>query len=162
MSILTVIGTVASIIGAWVSVKYASKASDAAKEAKRIKSQLIDQRKVSELTKLQVSCKRAQNSMAKYGPASTQAGLAGNSTANDSRDVQDFILLLKENRSHFGNKTPNEADDFCSVLTPLLDSFAQSSAPNDQRDNGKQIVIHLSSFAAAIKTRLDSKREAVY
>jgi len=162
MSILTVIGTVASIIGAWVSVKYASKASDAAKEAKRIKSQLIDQRKASELTKLQVSCKRALGSMVKYGPASSPTSLAGISTEKDSFDVQEFILLIKEHRTLFSNKTPNEADEFCTVLTPLLDDFANSSTTKDQLKFGKQIVMDLSSISAAIKKRLDSRRETVH
>jgi hypothetical protein len=162
MSILTVIGTVASIIGAWVSVKYASKATDAAKEAKRIRAQLIDQRKTSELSKIQASCKKALDSMVKYGPASTPTSLAGISTKKDSFDVQEFILLIKEHRTHFDNKTLNEADKFCNVLIPLLESFANSSTIENQQKFGKQIVMNLSSISATIKKRLDSRCETVH
>ena len=48
MSILTVLGTIASIGGAWVSINQARKSRDAAKEAKKVRAQLIDHRKTSE------------------------------------------------------------------------------------------------------------------
>jgi hypothetical protein len=161
-STLTIIGTLASIVGAWISWNQASKAKDAAQEAKRIRTQLVDKRKTSELSKIQVSCKKALDSMFKYGPASTPTSLAGNSTEKDSFDVQEFILLIKEHATHFGNKTPNEADEFCKVLTPLLESFANSSAIEDQMKYGKQLVANLSSISATIKKRLDNKCETIH
>lgn len=161
-STLTIVGTIASIVGAWISWNQASKAKDAAQEVKRVRTQLIDQRKTSELSKIQASCRKALDSMVKYGPASTPTGLAGNSTAKDSFDVQEFILLIKEHSTHFGNKTPNEADEFCNILMPLLESFANSSAIEDQMKYGKQLVANLSSISATIKKRLDSKCETVH
>ena len=158
-STLTIIGTIASIIGALVSIIYASKAKDA---AKRIRAQLIDQRKTSEISKIQASCKKALGSMVKYGPACTPTSLSGISTEKDSFDVQEFILLIREHRTHFDNKTLNEADEFCNVLIPLLESFANSSTTEDQQKFGKQIVMNLSSISATIKKRLDSRRETVH
>jgi hypothetical protein len=83
------------------------------------------------------------------------------STKNDSFDVQEFILILKEHREYFG-KTSNEADEFCNILTPLLDNFAQSSTPEDMRMYGKQLITHLSTIAEIIKRLLDGKCEVIH
>lgn len=99
--------------------------------------------------------------MEKYGPGSVPSSLAGISPEKDAADVQEFVVTLKEQRAHFGSGQPNEADEFCETLMPLLDSFAQASAPDSLRENGKQIVIHLSTIAAVIKRQLDYKRETV-
>ena len=162
MVALTIIGTIASIVGAWISISYALKAKDAAEESKRIKSQLVSQRKTSELSKLEVSCKQALNSMMKYGPASTPASLAGINTQKDSFDVQNFIVLLREHRLYFGDTRFNKADVFCRDITALLDDFAQSSTSDDQRKYGKQLFTCLSSISAAIKRLLDRMRETTH
>lgn len=161
MAVLSWVGTVASIGGAGISLWQASQSRDAADEAIRIRAQLVDHRQASELAQVQTVCKKAQKSMEKYGPGSVPSSLAGISPVSDAGDVQEFILCLKEQRAHFGTTRPNEADQFCDVLTPLLDRFAQANSPELLRENGKQIVVHLSSFAAAIKRQLDGKRETV-
>lgn len=160
MNIIAIIGAIASIIGAYFAFWQASKAKDSASEAKRARSQLIDNRKASELTIIQASCKTALNSTKKY--ALITPYLDGASPVNDSKDVQDFIFLLKEHRAYFGNKNPNEADEFCNALTPLLENFSKSSSPDEYQIYGKQIVTHLSSITATIKKRLDSKRDKIY
>jgi len=160
--ILTVIGTVASLGGAGVSIWQASQSKKAAEEAKRVQAQLINQRKASELAQVQAICKKAQKSMEKYGPGSVPDSLTGVSPGKDAADVQDFLILLKEHRAHFGTKQHNQADEFCDTLTPLLDSFAQARSNESLRENGKLIVIHLGTFAAAIKKQIESKREKVF
>jgi hypothetical protein len=156
---LTIIGTLASIVGAWISWNQASKAKDAANEVKRIRIQMIDQRKTSELSRIQASCKKALDSITKYGPASTLISLSGNSTVKDSSDVQEFMTILKEHTTHFSDKTVN---DFFNVLTPILESFANSSAAEDQQKYGKQLWTHLSTMSSTIKKRLDSKIETIH
>lgn len=159
MSTLAVIGTVASIGGAWVSINQAGKSKIAAEEAKKVQTQLVDHRKTSDLAQIQSSCKKAQKAMEKYGPGSVPSSLVGIEPGNDARDVQDFIMKVREYRAYFGSKSQNEADQFCEVITPLLDVFAQTSKPEGLRDNGKQIVVHLANMAASIKRLLDAKRE---
>ncbi|MDR4493909.1 MAG: hypothetical protein R3B74_05720 [Nitrospirales bacterium] len=159
MSFLAWAGTLASLGGAVASLWQASQARTAASEAIRIRAQLVDHRKASELASMQATCKKAQKSMEKYGPGSVPSSLWGISPNNDAADVQEFLINLKEQRAHFGTRHPNEADQFCDVLTPLLDNFAQATSPELLREYGKQIVVHLSSISAAIKKQLDGKRE---
>lgn len=159
MSVLTIVGTVASIGGAWVSIDQAGKSRTAAEESKKVRAQLIDHRKTSDLAHVQSLCKKAQKSMEKYGPGSVPSSLVGIEPGNDASDVQEFIMTIREHRAYFGNKSPNEADEFCDVITPLLDDFAQTSNPKGLRDHGKQIVVHLANIASIIKRHLDAKKE---
>jgi hypothetical protein len=162
MVYITIISAIASIFGACCAWRQANKAKDSAEEAKRARSQMIDHRKTSELSIIQASCKKALNTMKKYGPASSPSHFTGAISENDSKDVQDFIFLLKEHRAYFGNKSRNEADEFCDALTPLLVKFSSSSSSEDLQNYGKLIVTHLSSITAAIKKHLDRKLNTVH
>jgi len=162
VSIIAIIGTVASIGGAVVAVWQAKRSTSAANEARLVRAQLIGHRQASELTQLHIVCKKAQKSMEKYGPGSVPANLHGISPEKDAQDVQEFLLLIKENRLHFGNQFPNEADDFCDKLAPILNSFAQAKKPNDLRQHGTQILLHLSNMTSITKKYLDGKREQVF
>ena len=111
-SLVAVIGTIASIIGAIISVWQARKSKKSAIEAKQVKSQLLHHRKTSELAQLFALCKKSQVTMSKYGPASTPSSLQGIVPDNDAKEVQEFILLLRENRSYFQKNQRNDADIF--------------------------------------------------
>jgi len=54
-------------------------------------------------------------------------------------------------------KKPNEADEFCDIVTPLLEDLSKSLTEEDRKKYGKQIVARLSSFTSVIKKRLESK-----
>lgn len=149
------------MMGAGISIWQAFRSKSAATEARRIRSLLIDHRETSELSIIQASCRKAQKSMEKYGPGSAAHSLNGISPENDARDVQEFILCLREQRAHFGETYPNQVDILCDVLVPLLDGFAQTYDPILLRDKGMQIVLQLSEFSAVIKLHLDRKREAI-
>lgn len=161
MEALAIISAIASIIGALIAGKQATKAKSSANEAKRVRAQMVDHRQASELSKIQISCKKALDSMKKYGPASIPSSLPEINNQNDGADVQEFIYLLKEHREYFGNKKSNGADEFCDVLTPLLEEFSRSSSPEGYQKYGKQIAMNLSSISAAIKKRLDNKRDKI-
>jgi hypothetical protein len=157
--ILAWLGTLASIGGAGISIWQALRSRSAADEAKRIRSQLVDRREASELAQVQTVCKKAQRSMEKYGPASVPSSLSGVSPGKDAQDVQEFCIILREHRAHFGARQPNDADQFCEVLMPILSAFAQADGVSAMREHGGLILTHLSSFAAVIKRQLDRKRE---
>lgn len=161
MTLFTIIGTIATIAGAIISLWQAKVSQNAAKDARKIRSELIDYRKTSELAQIQATCRKAQKSMEKYGPGSTPSSLIGVSPEKDAQDVQEFVLLLMENRAYFGNRTPNDADDFCENATHLLDRFVQAQDA-EVREFGSQILLSISNMASVIKKLLDSKREELH
>ena len=168
MNWITIVGTLATVAGAVLSFwqakisQNAAKASiSAAKDAKKVRAELIDHRKASELSQIQTTCRKAQKSMEKYGPGSSPSSLIGVSPEKDAQDVQEFVLLLMENRVYFGNETSNDADDFCEKIYPLLDKFAQSQDA-EPRKHGRLILLLISEMTSVIKKLLDAKREDVH
>ena len=97
----TIVSAVASLLGAGIAIWQASKAKSAAREAERVKEQILDHRQTSELSKIESSCRRAQNAMVKYGPASPLNSLLGVDPEHDAKEVQDFLLLITEHRDYF-------------------------------------------------------------
>lgn len=161
MTVFTIIGTVATIAGAVISYWQARVSQTAAKDARKIRAELIDHRKASELAQIQTVCRKAQKSMEKYGPSSTPSSLAGVSPEKDAQDVQEFILLLMENRAHFENSDSNDADEFCDKTNRLLDKFVQSQGI-DMKKVGSQILLSIGSIASVIKKLVDAKREELH
>lgn len=69
MTVLTVVGTFASFYGAWIAYKQAGISKSAAQLANRIKTQLMNHRKTSELSELQVHIESTKRTFLKYGSA---------------------------------------------------------------------------------------------
>ena len=160
MSLLYIIGAVASVGGACVSIWQAYRSKSAADEARRVRTQLVGHRKTSEFSKLQAECKKAQNSIEKYGPGSVSEKLYGASPEIDAGEVRSFMLLVKEHRGLFDVKTPNSADQFYDNLAPILDKFSQSADQVDLlHEFGKQVLSHLNGMSSVIKDNLDRERE---
>lgn len=66
MDVLTVIGSIASIIGALWAWKQAVDASGSATKAEEIKSQIINQRKTSELSEIKPLLEQSLTAMRRY------------------------------------------------------------------------------------------------
>jgi len=161
-SLIAIIGTVASIIGAVISVWQAKSSRKSAFEANQVKLQLLHHRKTSELAQLLALCRKAQVTMTKYGPASTQNSLQGVVPHNDAKEVQDFILFLKENRGYFQRRPGNDADSFCEDVNLLISKMVQSDNIENLRSTGTEILLKINSMLSIIRKKLDHKQEKVY
>ena len=157
LSFIAIIGTIASIVGAIFSFWQAKKSKKSAIEASQVKSQLLHHRKTSELAQLLALCRKVQKIMVKYGPASTQNSLQGIVPDNDAKEVQDFILLLKENRSYFQKKQTNDADTFCEDMNTLISTFVQSGDKENLRRVGTEMLFKINTMLSIIKKKLDYK-----
>ena len=162
LSFIAIIGTIASIVGAIISLWQAKKSKTSAIEASQIRSQLLHHRKTSELAQLLALCRKVQKKMVKYGPASTKTSLQGIVPDNDAKEVQDFILLLKENRSFFQKKQTNDADSFCENMNVLISEFVQSDDKQNLKKIGTEILLKINSMLSIIRKKLDYKQEQVY
>lgn len=162
LSFIAIIGTIASIVGAIISLWQAKKSKKSAVEASQVRSQLLHHRKTSELAQLLAICRKVQKTMVKYGPASTKTSLQGIMPENDAKEVQEFILLLKENRSYFQKKQTNDADTFCENMNSLISGFVQSDDKENLREIGIDILLKINSMLSIIRKKLDYKQEQVF
>ncbi|MBL4665718.1 MAG: hypothetical protein JKY23_07245 [Nitrospinaceae bacterium] len=158
------IGALASLIGASIAIWQAYAAKTAAKQAKEARAQIIDHRKTSEVTKLQLSCDTAQSSMEKYGPSSSPDSiriyLTGTTPNRDADAVQSFMLLLKEHRLMFGFKNPNVADESVESIKKILVFFSKSyDSPEKLKEHGTELLMKINDMSSTIKKHYDDKKE---
>lgn len=156
--VITVVGTVASLWGAVISLKQAKAAKESADEAGRVRGQLINQRKTSELSELKVHCERTIKCMEKYGPSAAPASVRGVRSKPDADEVQNLILEANKIKEAF---LKGEVDVFVSKVTPLLERFVNPAESANVKLNGQAILMESSSFLSVVKVILDAKRENV-
>lgn len=160
LSIFNLVAGLASIGGAVFSFWQASKSESAAKLAASIKTQLITNKKNSEISGLLASCDSAIKTMQKYGPGSVPSSLIGITPSSDAQEVQNFYALIKLNRGLFDTNVPNEADLFCTKLLPDLENFSKANDESGLKKNGTKIYINLTDLSSIIKTIVDNKIES--
>jgi hypothetical protein len=154
---ITILGTVASIWGAIISIQQAIASKRSAGEAERARLQTVNQRRTSDLAELKVHCERAQKSMEKYGPGASSIGLSGINPENDAADVRTLLLEANKNRGGFYR---GEVDIFTAKISPLLDTFVLPKERTRIQPNGKAVLMEVSNFLAVVKAGHDAKRES--
>ena len=153
----TIVGAVASFLGAGIAIWQASRAKSAAREAEKVKEQILGQRQTSELSQIQSSCRKAQNAMAKYGPASSSNSLQGTDSEHDAKEVQDFLLLVTEHREYFKHTRWNYADSICDKIHPMLNEFVDETEGEKLKAGGTIILLELNKFSSIIKKLVDAQ-----
>lgn len=159
-SLFNLVAGLASIGGAIISFWQANKSETAAKLAENIKSQLITNKKNSEISGLMTACDNVIRTMQKYGPGSVPSSLLGITPSTDAQEVQNFYASIKRNRGLFSNNVPNEADLFCAKLLPDLENFSKANDEAGLKKNGTKIYINLTDLSSIIKTIVDNKIES--
>lgn len=155
---LTAFGTIATIWGAIVATKQAKDAAKSAADAMQARNQIINQGRTSDLAELKVHCERAIRSMEKYGPAASVTSLIGILPSTDAHDVQKLILEANRLNELFPK---NEAKLFVQRMSPLLVLFVSPVEQGRIPENGKAVLMEVSTFLGVVKTILDIKRETV-
>lgn len=161
LPVIGILGSVASIFGAFISWKQAANSKKSASEAEKFKNHIIQHRKGSEITQIQDVCRKTLKAIEKFGPAAIPENLQGASVSREAKSVQDFLQILAEHRADFITDTLNEADKLCTSITPLLDSFAQASSTEGKMKYGRKIYYLITPFLSVLKNMLDQHRENI-
>jgi hypothetical protein len=157
---LTLLGSLASIIGAYIAIKQAIYARFHANKAREVREELLQHRDISEIAHIQAVCSKAKQSMSKYGPGAVTSRLHGISPESDAANVQECIELLSEHRSLFGPRNPNVSDIFRSDVVPLLEEFTRNPSAVSLKETGTPIYLKIVSLMHEIKNLLDKRRDA--
>jgi hypothetical protein len=153
----SIVGGIASILGATVAIWQAYSARRAASEAKRVRDQFAALRRTEDLAELRSHCRRAQNALMKYGPASADSSLRGVDFQADAQVVQKAVVFAKEQRGTFKSTYASEVDLFYEKAQRLLQQFTEAGAVAARKAYGGQILEHLSRFLALIKQAIDGQ-----
>lgn len=158
MAVLSVVGTLASFYGAWVAWKQAGISQSAAALAGRIKEQLINHRRTSELSELQVHIESTKRTFLKYG-SSKPSSLTGINHSADAEVALEFIHKLKSLRDYFSAPEGNAADDAFDEIGVELDKFKIAKSSKDISEIGGAVLNKVVMFSPVLKKELTEQKE---
>ena len=158
MTVLTVVGTFASFYGAWIAYKQAGISKSAAQLANRIKTQLMNHRKTSELSELQVHIESTKRTFLKYGSAKPSS-LTGINHSADAEVAFEFIHKLKSLRDYFSASEGNAADDTFNEINVELGKFKAANSLIQISNIGESILNKVVMFSPILKKELTEQKE---
>lgn len=158
MDTLSVLGSIASILGAIWAWKEATSSKKSANQAKKIKDQLISHRKTSELVELQSLLNTAILAFKKYG-VTNSTSLMGSNHNSDAQLSLDFIHKLKEFREYFEAKSGNVADNLYDEINAELARFKNVNNSQKISTHGTSILNSLVSFSPLLKREATLQKE---
>lgn len=158
---ISVIGSIASIgaaIWAWVQ---ADQASSSASKAERVKNEIIERRKIIEVSQVYTETSRILKVISKVGPSSNASTLRGVNCSHIATDIADYSRFINEHSSHFTELFKNKAKDLCLSIKDDIEDLAEAKTFKDKKNAGKNIYYKIDNFMPIVKSLSDDKKENV-
>lgn len=158
-SLLSIAGSVASIGAAiWAFVE-ACKAANSATKAELVRDEMIDRRKLVEVSKVHAQSDRILTVVSKIGPSCSLKTLKGVDCVGIAKEVEEYSRYLNEQRSHFSEFFVNKAKVLCDDLNEDIEELSEASSPEDKKQVGKRIYYKINNFMPTVKALADQKKE---
>jgi hypothetical protein len=156
---LSVLGSIASIGAAiWAFIE-AKKARRAADKAETVRGELIDRRKLVEVSQLLTETRRVMQSVSRVGPACTEKKIKGVDCSEIAREVEEYCRLLGDMESHFAVDFRSQAQKLRADLIADISELAGAVGFEQKKGAGMRIYEKIDSFSPSVKELLDEKRE---
>lgn len=159
MKWLSAIGAVASILGAIWAFYEARKAAASAKKAEKVRKELIERRKMVEMSQLYAETSRILRAVSAVGPSCNPSLLRGVNCGHIAREVEEYCRFVNEQRSHFADFFDNSAQQLCGDLAVDIEALAEAGSFDEKKSAGKRIYNKINNFMPAVKALADEKRE---
>ena len=143
MDIVSILGSIASLWGAWYAWLQAKESKLAASFAEKIKNQLIHHRDIESISKLEPLAKTSISKMRKY---SVNRGdeLSGITPQYDADHVQEYINEVYALADYFPD---NKAHLLYQKVNALIQSFVDSNQDQERKKLGNEIHNELVAFS---------------
>lgn len=155
---LSIVGSIASIFGAIWALMEAKKAARSAGAAELARQDVVDRRNLAEVAQVHAEIKRILNLVARVGPTSTAQLMKGVSCADIARDVEAFVAMLLERRSHFSDIYGDRAAELRNDLRSDIEGLAEAKTFDDKKRFGKSIYYKIENFTPVVKELSDAKQ----
>lgn len=160
-TIVSVVGSIASIGGAiWAFVE-ADKAAKSVTKAESVRDEIINRRELIEVSKVHSETTRILKVASRVGPSSDLRRLTGFNAPEIASEIEEYVRFLSEHSSHFSELFENTARDLCDSLRDDISVLADARDPQSIKDIGKVIYNKIHGFLPTVKMISDLKRESV-
>ncbi len=158
-SLLSILGSIASIGGAYYAYRQARRSRKYATEAQNLRDELINRRKLIEVSQVHSETNRILKVVSKVGPTSTVTSIKGINVTSISQDVEEYSRYLNSQHSHFSELFRNRAAKLCKSLNPDIEKLSESMEFEDIKSAGKSIYYKINDFLPLVKSLTDEKKE---
>lgn len=158
---LSIIGAIASIGGALWALYAANEASKAASKAELARDEIIERRKIVEVSQVYTETKRILKIVSTVGPSCNQSLLRGIDCADIAKQVEEYSRFINEQSSHFSYIFENKAKELCADLNGDIEALSEAKIFDDKKKAGKSIYYKINNFMPTVKALADNKKEQV-
>lgn len=157
--LLSVLGSVASIGAAiWAFIE-AGKAAESASQAAQVRNEMIDRRRLVEVSKVHAQTDRILSVVSKIGPSCNVKKLKGVDFHGIAKEVEEYARYLNEQSSSFSEVFVNKASSLCNELQEDIEALSEAPDPETIKDIGKRIYYKINSFMPFVKDLADERQE---
>ena len=160
-STLSIIGSVASIGGGIWAYLEAKKAKSSASKAELVKKEIVERRKLVEVSQIHAETSRILKTVSKVGPSCTSSLLRGVNCANIAHEVEEYCRYLNEQSAYFSDFFDNKAKELCLAIRPQVEVLSEAKTFEDKKSSGKNIYYLIDDFMPVVKGLSDQKKENI-
>lgn len=154
--IIGVVGSFASMYGAYLSIKAKNEARTSAIAAETAKNQVLKKQVTTHLVELLHQAKRVQQTFGKYSITQNKS-LVGAEFEKDAEILQAYIFTFNENRGLIQSSTEIETESTYKTLNDSLHSFTTHRATEDKKTFGKQIRLAIDDVIFKLRKVIDER-----
>jgi len=158
-SFISIAGSFASVGAAiWAFVE-AGKAASSATKSEQVRNELIDRRKLVEVSKVYAQTEGILTVVSKIGPSCNHKTLKGVDCSLIAKEVEGYTRFLNMQSSHFSEKIENKAKILCDDLKRDIEELSEVVALDRKKEIGKKIYYKINDFMPFVKHLTDEKQE---
>jgi len=158
-SVLTFLGSIASIGGAIYAYRQAVHSRNSATEAKKVRDEFIRRRGLVETSQVHAETNRIIKVVSKVGPSCTNLTIKGLEVNKIAQEIEEYSLFLNTQSEHFNEMDSNRAKELCLSLKEDIENLSEATAFIDIKSIGKSIYYKIYEFLPVAKSLTDSKKE---
>ena len=155
---LSIIGSFVSIGGAIWAYIQARRSHSFVEQAKAIRDELAERRKVIEVSKIHAETTRVLRLVSNIGPSCTPTSIKTVKCHDITKEVE-YTRILNEQSTHFSDMLDNQARKLCEDLKPDIEALAEAKDFESKKKAGKTIYYKIDDFMPLVKTLMDEKKE---
>ena len=125
-SILSVLGSIASIGAAVWAFVLAGNSKKYATEAQAVRDEMVDRRHIVEISNIHSETNRILRTVSKVGPTCNEISIKGVKCIEIAKDVEEYARLINEQSSHFNEMFENRARELCEDLRADIEALSEA------------------------------------
>lgn len=157
IAIIGIVGAIASLIGAFLSIRSEREAKSSAEKAEIAKNIILRKQGTTKMAELLFESKSIQRVFGKYSIATASRGLPRDFITKDGEMLKDYIFKFNDNRQLLEISTEIETQAVYDELNKLLKDFISAKMSVDKNNLGNQVRISMDDIIFKLNVAVEKR-----